>query len=167
MGAVVYLIIRPLLIGPTWLRLATAAVGGGTTLGALLVAPDRFDFRALDPPLLPVVLFVAIPILHLPVFLPLAEWWLADESWFMRSPVRPVRYTLLVWLSGGLILPRLLPVIGVCAAVLRVAHERRPTPRTVGVATWAGRALLVAIFLGAVANLTADVALSQHEGAAR
>ena len=100
-GAVVYLIIRPLLIGPTWLRLATAAVGGGTTLGALLVAPDTFDFRALDPPLLPVVLFVAIPILHLLVFLPLAEWWLADESWFMRSPARPVRYTLLVWLLGG------------------------------------------------------------------
>jgi hypothetical protein len=156
-AAVIYLVVRPLLVGPPWLRAATAAVGGGLTMGALLVNPNTLDFTALDPPLLPVVLFVAIPVVHLAAFAALAEHWMSDGSWFMRGPQSRVRATLAVWLVAGIALLLVLPMIAIWAWALRVVHARPPKPSTAAVLTWVGRATLVAIFLGGVADLSGDI----------
>jgi hypothetical protein len=159
LGTAIYLLIRPLLLGPVWLRVATVAVGAGTTLGALLVQPDSFDFAVLDPPLLPMTLFVGIPVVHVAVFVALAERWLADESWFSRAPMRPVAATLLAWLLGAVALVLVLPLFTVALVALVVA-ARHPLPLSARTAvTWVGRLLLVAIFAGAVVNLARDAAL--------
>ncbi len=156
-GAVLSLLVRPLLLGPTGARIALASVGIGGTVGAILVHPESFDFRALDPAILPIVLFVALPVLLVFVFTVLAERWLATGSWFSRAPWRHVRLVLLVWLVGGLALVVVLPLLGSALVVLAVLH-RRPLPdhwRPVVLA--AGRVLLVGIFVVAVVDLTRDV----------
>ena len=58
-----YLVARHLVIGPRWFQVTSMAVGAGTVVvAALLVDPEGIDFTAFDPPLLPIVLFIAIPI---------------------------------------------------------------------------------------------------------
>jgi hypothetical protein len=68
LGAVLYLLLRPLLIGPEWFRTTTLAVGVATCFAALLVAPDGFDFARLDPAWLPLVLFWLLPFVHTALF---------------------------------------------------------------------------------------------------
>lgn len=156
-GAVLYLLVRPLLLGPTGARIALATVGIGGTVGAILVHPESFDFQALDPAILPIALFVALPMLLVLVFAVLAERWLAADSWFRRGPWRQVRLVLLVWLLGGLALVVVLPVLGLCVAVLAVLH-RRPVPgRWRPAVLVAGRVLLVGVFVMAVLDLARDV----------
>ena len=158
LGTVVYLVVRPLLLGPPWLRIATVALGAGTTVGAVLVDPVSFDFQAFDPPMLPVALFVALPITHVAVFAALTERWLVEGSWFRTAPLRPVALTLLVWVLGAFALVLVAPVVVACVAVLLLVH-RHPPGRAVRVATpWVGRAVLVAIFVWAVMSLSRDVA---------
>jgi hypothetical protein len=156
-GAVLYLLVRPLLLGPAGARVALATVGIGGTVGAVLVHPESFDFQALDPAILPIVLFVALPMLLVLVFAVLAEHWLAEDSWFMRAPWRQARPALLVWVVGGLALVVVLPLLGVCLVLLTVLH-RRPLPeRWRPVVLGAGRVVLVAIFAMAVVDLAGDV----------
>ncbi len=101
LGAVVFLLVRPLLLGPRWLRTTTLAVGVATTVAALLVTPESFDFLVLEPRWLPIALFWLLPAVHVVVFATLAEHWLADDSWFARAPLATVRWTLLLWLLAG------------------------------------------------------------------
>lgn len=156
-GAVLYLLVRPLLLGPTGARIALASVGIGGTVGAILVHPESFDFQALDPAILPIVLFVGLPMLLVLVFSVLAERWLAEDSWFRRAPWRQARLTLLVWLVGGLALVVVLPLLGVCLVLLAVLH-RRPLPdQWRPVALWAGRATLVAVLVAALLDLAGDI----------
>ena len=156
-GAVLYLLVRPLLLGPSGVRVALATVGIGGTVGAILVHPESFDFQALDPAILPIVLFVALPMLLVLVFAVLAERWLAADSWFQRGPWRQVRPALLAWLLGGLALVVVLPLLGVCLALLAVLH-RRPLPdQWRPGALWAGRAALVAVFVAALLDLADDI----------
>jgi hypothetical protein len=158
LGTVVYLVVRPLLLGPPWLRTATVALGAGSTVAAVLIEPDSFDFQAFDPPMLPVVLFVALPITHVALFAALTERWLVKGSWFRTAPLRPVALTLLVWVLGAFAFVIVAPMALACVAVLLLVH-RYPPGRAVRVATpWIGRAVLVAIFVLAVINLSADVA---------
>jgi hypothetical protein len=156
-GAVLYLVVRPLLLGPTWLRIALATAGIGGTVGAILVHPESFDFQALDPAILPIVLFVALPMLLVLVFAVLAERWLAADSWFNRAPWQRARLALLVWLLGGLALVAVLPMLGVCLVALAVLH-RRPLPEwSRPVVLGAGRVVLLGIFVVALADLARDV----------
>lgn len=156
-GAVLYLLVRPLLPGPIGARVVLATVGIGGTVGAILVHPESFDFRALDPALLPIALFVALPTLLVLVFAVLAERWLAADSWFSRAPWRHARLALLVWLVGGLALVVVLPILGLCLVLLAVLH-RWPLPdRWRPVVLAAGRVLLVGIFVMAVVDLAQDV----------
>ena len=158
LGTVVYLVVRPLLLGPPWLRIATVALGAGSTVGAVLIEPDSFDFQAFDPPMLPVVLFVALPITHVALFAALTERWLVEGSWFRTAPLRPVALTLLVWVLGAFAFVMVAPMAVACVAVLLLVH-RYPPGRAVRVATpLIGRAVLVSIFVLAVINLSADVA---------
>ena len=153
-----YVEVRPLLLGPPWLRIATVALGAGSTVGALLIEPDSFDFQAFDPPMLPVVLFVALPITHVALFAALTERWLVEGSWFRTAPLRTVALTLLVWVLGAFAFVMVAPMAVACVAVLLLVH-RYPPGRAVRVATpLIGRAVLVSIFVLAVINLSADVA---------
>jgi hypothetical protein len=156
-GSIVYLVVRPLLLGPAWLRIVTVAVGGGTTVGAILVEPDSFDFQAFDPPMLPVALFVGIPVAHVALFAALTERWLADGSWFRTAPLRSVASTLLVWVVGALAAILVAPVVAVCVAVLLLVHRYPPGRATRATVVWAGRAVLVAVFVGAAIDLGRDV----------
>jgi hypothetical protein len=156
-GSIVYLVVRPLLLGPTWLRVTTVAVGAGSTVGALLVKPTAFDFQAFDPPMLPVALFVAIPVLHVAVFAALTERWVRDGSWFRTAPLRRVGLTLLVWVLGVFALVIVAPAAALCVGLLVLADRLRPSPTLVATMQWAGRGVLVAVFLWAVVDLAADI----------
>ena len=156
LGAVIFLLVRPLLLGPQWLRTATLAVGVGTTAAALLVSADSFDFVALEPHWLPIALFWLLPVVHVVVFVTLAEHWLADDSWFRRGPLTSVRWTLLVWLLGGVALVLVVPLLAVALAGVLLLWRFPPSASTGSAALWAGRAGLVVIFVGAVVDLAND-----------
>ncbi|HEY6532998.1 MAG TPA: hypothetical protein VIY72_11875, partial [Acidimicrobiales bacterium] len=61
LGAAVYQWVRPWLIGPRWLRLATVSLGSGAVVGSMLVHADGVDFRLLTPTWLAIGFFVALP----------------------------------------------------------------------------------------------------------
>ena len=157
-GTIAYLAVRPLLLGPSGFRVATVAVGAGTTVGALLVHPDSFDFQAFDPPMLPVALFVAIPVLHVALFAALTERWIAEGSWFRTAPLRSVALTLLVWVLGAFAIVLVAPLAALCLAVLLLAHRHPPSRNVRSTLTWVGRVALVAIFVAAAIDLGRDVA---------
>ena len=156
LGAALYLLLRPLLIGPQWFRTATLSIGVATCFAALLADPEGVDFAVLDPPWLPLVLFWVLPLVHTAVFATLAERWLREDSWFMRSSDRVAWSTMLVWLLAGVGLVVVLPLFLV--AMITVAVWRRQVPRAVGeVGRWAARAALVAVFCLGLAGLVRDV----------
>ena len=134
LGAVIFLLVRPLLLGPQWLRTATLAVGVGTTVAALLVSAGQLRLRragaalAADRPVL------AAARRHVVVFATLAEHWLADDSWFRRAPLASVRWTLLLWLLAGVALvlvvpaPRGRPRRGAAPPAVPAVRARPATP---------------------------------------
>jgi hypothetical protein len=60
-GAAVYRLVRPWLLGPGWFRLTTLALGAGAVVGSMLVHADGIDFRLLTPTWLAIALFVLLP----------------------------------------------------------------------------------------------------------
>jgi hypothetical protein len=62
-GAVLYLLIRRWLLGPTWFRCLTIGLGCGAVVGSMLLHADGIDFRALEPRWLAMSVFVAVPAL--------------------------------------------------------------------------------------------------------
>ena len=61
LGAGIYLLVAPWLIGPVWLRRTTTASAAGAVVGSMLVHADGVDFTLLKPTWLAVALFVAVP----------------------------------------------------------------------------------------------------------
>ncbi len=156
LGAVIFLLVRPLLLGPRWLRTTTLAVGVATTVAALLVTPQSFDFLVLEPRWLPIALFWLLPAVHVVVFATLAEHWLADDSWFARAPLSKVRWTLLLWLLAGAALVLAVPLVAMVLAGVLLLRRFPVSSSTANAARWAGRAALVVIFVGAVVDLARD-----------
>jgi hypothetical protein len=62
-GAALYLLIRPWLLGPRWFRYLTIGLGSGAVGGSFLLHSDGVDFRVLEPRWLAMALFVAVPAL--------------------------------------------------------------------------------------------------------
>ena len=60
-AAAVYTWVAPWLMGPTWFRRVTCALGAGAVIGGILVNGDGVDFTRLEPTWLAIALFVAIP----------------------------------------------------------------------------------------------------------
>lgn len=60
-GALAYRFVSPWLIGPTWFRNLTVALGSGAVVGSLLLHADGVDFTLLHPVGLAIALFVAVP----------------------------------------------------------------------------------------------------------
>ena len=123
-GALLYLALRTLAIGPTWVRIASLTAGGTVVFGALAI-DDGVDFTLLEPSWLPVVLFLAIPLLYIPIVATLIEHWLRPQSWFMTADRRKVAAVLLVWIASGVLLPIAAFVVGL-AFVAGRAVSRMP-----------------------------------------
>jgi hypothetical protein len=73
MGGIVYVAVRPLLVGNAWVK---GLLFGGVLLalaGAFLVSPTNPDFVILSPAGLAVAMFSALPVLFGVLFVPLAE----------------------------------------------------------------------------------------------
>ncbi len=157
-ASLVYLALRGLLIGPLWFQVASMALGAGVVVGALLVSPDGVDFTVLDPPLLPIALFVAIPVLCVAMLASLAHWFLRPDSWWATGDLRlVVGLTAALWIVGFALLPAVVVLAVAWAAWLRLrstavaAVVRSPTTQ------WAARALLAAVFGVALVSLSSDV----------
>ncbi len=61
LGAGVYRLVRPWLIGPMWFRRATTGLAAGAVAGSMLIHADGIDFRLLKPTWLAIGLFIALP----------------------------------------------------------------------------------------------------------
>jgi hypothetical protein len=60
-GAALYRLVAPWLIGPTWFRRVTVGLACAAVVGAILVHDDGIDFHLLEPTWLAIGLFVAVP----------------------------------------------------------------------------------------------------------
>ena len=61
LGAGVYRLVAPRLIGPVWFRRITVGLACGAVVGSMLVHADGIDFTQLTPKWLAIGLFVALP----------------------------------------------------------------------------------------------------------
>ena len=61
LGAAVYVLVSPWLIGPGWFRSFTFAFTAGVFVGAMVIKDDGVDFHVLEPTWLAIGLFVAVP----------------------------------------------------------------------------------------------------------
>ena len=59
-GAALYLLLRPFLVGTGAVRVVTSAIGFGVTFAAVIIHPDGVDFTRLEPLWLGIALFVAV-----------------------------------------------------------------------------------------------------------
>lgn len=153
-GAFLYAILRGLVMGPRWFRVASMSVGSGLVVGALIVHTDGVDFTLLGPVWLTVGLFVAIPVVYAAALTLLVEHWLDPDGWPARVRLRTVMATLLLWLP-------VLPLLPVLAALWLGSEWYRRQPDPPGLAgpllSWAARGVLAVLFLVAVADLVSDV----------
>lgn len=125
LGAAVYVLVAPWLIGGPWLRVFTFAFTAGVFVGSLVIHDEGVDFTLLGPTWFAIALFVAVPFVVAAV-LP----WLVDRvatrgptraSWLVIAVLQgvfllsllPIAFVLLV-MAGGLVLRRaaLVPIQG-------------------------------------------------------
>ena len=153
-GALLYLALRTLAIGPTWVRIASLTAGGTVVFGALAIH-DGVDFTLLEPSWLPVVLFLAIPLLYIPIVATLIEHWLRPSSWFMTADRRKVAAVLLVWIASGVLLPIVAFALGVAFVAGRAVSGMSERARFA--TAWAARVVLGTVGIAALFELVSDV----------
>ena len=153
-GALGYAVLRGLMVGPPWFRLASISLGPGVVAGAMIVGPEGVDFRVLGPVWLAVALFVAVPTVYVALLSTVAERLLARRD----LPWPLLLVGLAVWV---VVLPLVLPALVALAGVLALSVLRRSPAgaRLVGspIVPWVLRCALAALFVWAVADLVADV----------
>lgn len=157
LGGLFYLAIRPLLLGPAWLRVLTCAAGAGAVVGAMLVHTDGIDFRLLGPAWLAIALFVAIPAAYAALVAAHLERAVRPDGWFPTAP----RVRALAPLALLLVPPLFFLLIPIAIGlVLREAVARDPRlgggvrhPAT----QWALRFGLVAVAAVGAAGLVRDI----------
>jgi hypothetical protein len=153
-AALIYLALRGLALGPTWVRLASLTAGGTVVFGALVIH-EGVDFTRLEPSWLPVVLFLAIPIVFIPAAAVLTDYWLRPASWFNTADRRKVGAVLVAWLATGLLLPVAALVLG--AAFLARQGLGHLSARARSAAAWVARGVLGAVGVVALVALVADI----------
>jgi hypothetical protein len=87
-GAGVYLVIAPRLIGPLWFRRLTTGLGSAAVVGSMLIHADGIDFTLLEPTWLAIGLFVLLPGIFGVVIGPAVDSVGRDGSW-TRNLQRP------------------------------------------------------------------------------
>jgi hypothetical protein len=154
LGGLVFLAVRQLRFGPTWLRTATITIGPAVVVGAMLVHTGGVDFRLLQPAWLAIALFVALPGLFAFTVSRLVDRWTAEGSWF-RTGSRNRLWTLT---ALGFALP-LAPLLAVAAAG-RAVYQSVPRLRSARVRRGVhlvARAGFVGVFVLGAVDLTRDV----------
>jgi hypothetical protein len=150
---------RHLVIGPRWFQVTSMAVGAGVVVGALIVDPDGIDFTAFEPPLLPIALFVAIPIVYVGCLAVLAER-LVGTPWFRSAdPRRLGLATGVIWLVGTVTVVLLLVIVAAWAAWQPVRDTGLGAALRSKASRWVARALLALLFVAAVTNLADDISV--------
>lgn len=157
-GAVVYLGVRPFLIGPRWLRALTCGLAGGAVIGSQLVHPEGVDFTLLSPTWLAIALVVAVPALFGVLTSLVVEWILRVDGWAQTARLRWVAPPLLVFLFPPLLLlvgPPVVVVLGTRYVLDRSPTLRRPAFRQPTM--WLIRAVWLAIAALGLVGLVQDV----------
>lgn len=152
-GAVVYMLVRPFLLGRGIARVALSASGFGLAAAALIVGPDGLDFTQIQPLWLAVALFVVMPVVVAGVFTALVERWLAPDSWFLTASAARVLPLLVLWVLAGFALLVAVPLF--LGALLVAVLVRRPLAAPPAL-RWAGRSAMVLIAGSGVWNLVSD-----------
>jgi hypothetical protein len=80
-GAGVYRLVAPRLIGPMWFRRVTTAVASGAVVGSMLVSADGIDYRLLKPTWFAIALFVTLPALFGWLIGPVVDRVAHPDSW--------------------------------------------------------------------------------------
>jgi hypothetical protein len=154
-GGVFYLVARRWI--PPLLRPWTMGVLAGAVGGVLVLRPGELDFTLLEPLLLAVVLFVALPALYGVALALLVERLLREDSIMRRRGV---------WIAGLLPLVPLVLFGGVGVLVVLVGLAAWWTARTFpvtvawwrsSVATWIGRGVLATMGVASLVGLVGDV----------
>jgi hypothetical protein len=151
-GAAVYALVRGLRTGHRGFDLLALTVGPAVVVGSLIVHTDGVDFTRLDPPLVAIGLFVAVPAAYCLGLVLLAEWWLRPESAWSRSGGWGY-LPLALWIP-------LFPILGVLANLwaAREALQRRVAALQHPAFVWVGRAGLTAAFVLGLVDLGQDAA---------
>lgn len=154
LGAAIYCVLRPLVIGPRWFRVFSVGLGPAVVVGEQLVHTDGVDFTLLQPADPAIALFVAIPGTYGALLTIVGERWRAPDGFFARCPL-PL--ALLPLLAYGPLVPLLL-VLAAGWAVLEVLRRSGAvSPAVSNVVQWAGRAALSVLFVVSLLVLLDEV----------
>ena len=155
-GAGIYVVLRPLMIGPRWFQVLSISVGAAVVVGSDLVHTDGVDFTSLRPTWLAIALFVAIPGLYAVLLTVLCERWLRTGGRFVRARRRAALAPLLLWLP-------IAPVLLVAALAWSVVEVLRGPDATRALVEhplvpWLARLALTVGFVVSLTRLVQDVA---------
>lgn len=156
LGALIFLALRGLRLGPRWFGTLSMSVGAAVVVGSQLVHTDGIDFRLLEPVWLAIALFVALPGVFVWAMVRLGDRWLRDDSWFMTGS----RWRLLSLAPLALAAP-VAPLLLVGAAA-RLAYQLLPSIRPLVCHPWtrgAARLALAGVFVAALVDLVSDLEL--------
>lgn len=153
LGGGLYFVLRGLMIGPRWFQILSISFGPAVVAGSEIVHVDGIDFT-LDPVLLAVAMFVAIPWAYAAALTVIAERWLASGSRFMTASMWLAGLPLLLWLP-------LFPLLGALVLGLLGFEAVRRTPTGQVVLThpagpWLARLALAALFVVSLIGLVRD-----------
>jgi hypothetical protein len=121
-GAVVYSMVSPWLIGPRWFRRLTTGAASAAVVGSMLLHAEGVDFTLLGPTWLALALFIALPGVFGLFIGSFVERVSRTGSWTAKGMWR--------WFLPALLVacfPGSLPVLGVTAVVLAVWTGLRAT----------------------------------------
>lgn len=157
LGGGVYAVVRHLMIGPRWFRIASLAAGSAVVVGSMIVHADGVDFTLLGPAPLAVALFVLVPGLYALLLTILAERWLRPDGGFLRAPRTTALAPLLLWIP-------LAPLLVLLAAGWLSARWIRRLPRigpavTCPLVGWVARGALTVVFVVSLVSLVREVSL--------
>ncbi|MEP6814630.1 MAG: hypothetical protein ABI873_03655 [Marmoricola sp.] len=149
-GGGVYYLLRALMVGPRWFQISSVSGGAAVVVASSLVHVRGVDFT-LEPVVLAIALFVAIPLVYAALLIPLAERWLAPDSRFMTASLWLALAPLLLWVPLFPFFVALLLLLVAFESVRRTAagHKVFSHPAT----AWAVRVALAVLFTVSLASL--------------
>jgi hypothetical protein len=151
-GAGVYLLVAPRLLGPARFRYLTVGLASATVIGSMLVHADGVDFTQLKPTWLAIALFVALPGLFGTLIGPAVATVQRPDSWTTRG-----RRRWLLPVIAVLLVPPAIFVVGIVVIVVTVltAFGANPALRNVRSTRTFGLMIRVGWMTIAVAGLAA------------
>lgn len=151
LGGGVYFVLRGLMIGPRWFAVLSMSGGAAVVVGSMLIHTDGVDFTLLEPPLLPIALFLAIPGIYVVLLMFLAERWLGPEGAFIRAPRGRGLSGLVLWLPLAPVLLFLVAGWAVGLFLRQVGASELP------MLAWAARFALAGLFVVRLLSLSSDI----------